>query len=527
MADSGDHGSRPTRLTAAALLLAGSVLLSRVLGYARGAILAHQIGAGAQTDAYRAAFQIPDMLNYFLAGGALSIAFIPLYSRARTQRGEAEAQRLFAKVLGTMTAVAVAATALLWWQAEALVRLQFGEFGGFDAATLELTVRLTRIVLPAQVFFVVGGLIRAVLMARGSFVSQALAPVFYNLGIIAGGLAVGATLGAEGFAWGALVGAAVGPLGMALLEARRHGLALRVRLAFFDRELWHYLAVAAPLMIGVTLLTVDEWFDRWFGSRLGTGVVAQLGYARQLMQAPVAVVGQALATAALPTLSHLWTGGRREELDRVLQDTLRVGIGLALLAGGAFFAFADPIVELLFRHGAFTAADAHRVAVLLRVFSLAVPAWVTQQIAQRAFYARGDTWRPMLLGSAITLAAVPLYWTFGRSHGAVGLASAGVIAMTANAALTLALARRLHGGPSITRLLMTGGRTALIAVAAVGAAIWAQPVGEGRFAALLAVALGGIAFAAVALVGLALVGDAPMKATLRRAISPRRRQRSE
>ncbi len=524
-------------MTAAALLLAGSVLLSRVLGYAREAVLAHQIGAGAQTDAYRAAFQIPDMLNYFLAGGALSIAFIPLYSRARAQRGEAEAQQLFEKVLGTMTAVALVFTALLWWQAEALVRVQFGGsggsdgFGGFDPATLDLTVRLTRIVLPAQVFFVVGGLIRAVLMARGSFASQALAPVLYNVGIIAGGVAVGGTWGAEGFAWGALVGAAIGPLGMALIEARRHGLVLRGRLAFFDRELWHYLAVAAPLMLGVTLLTVDEWFDRWFGSRLGPGVVAQLGYARQLMQAPVAVVGQALATAALPTLAMLWTEGRREQLDRILLNTLRAGLGLALLAGGAFFALAEPIVELLFRHGAFTAADAEVVALLLRVFSLAVPAWVTQQIAQRAFYARGDTWRPMLLGSAITLAAIPLYWIFGRSYGAVGLASAGVIAMTTSAVLTLALARRLHRGPSITALLTTGGRTALVAVSAAGAAAWAQSVGqgagEGKLAAILALVFGGLAFVAVTALGLVLVGDAPIKDALRRILPSALRPRSE
>ncbi len=112
-----DDGPRASRLTAVAALLAASVLLSRVLGYVREAVIAYRLGVGSETDAYTAAFQIPDMLNYFLAGGALSIALIPLYTQRRNERGEEAATALFAKVLGTMTAIAVVATALLWWQA--------------------------------------------------------------------------------------------------------------------------------------------------------------------------------------------------------------------------------------------------------------------------------------------------------------------------------------------------------------------------------------------------------------------------
>ena len=135
-------------------------------------------------DAYSAAFQIPDLLNYFLAGGALSIAFIPMYARVRGRDGEAAAQRLFAVVLGTVSGIAVLATLLLWWWADALIALQFPRF---DPDTQALTTHLTRIVLPAQVCFVAGGIVRAVLMARDRFATQALTPVLYNLGIIAAG----------------------------------------------------------------------------------------------------------------------------------------------------------------------------------------------------------------------------------------------------------------------------------------------------------------------------------------------------
>ena len=403
---------------AAALLLAGSVLLSRVLGFVREAVLAWRVGVGPETDAYYAAFQIPDLLNYFLAGGALSIAFIPFYTRTRERRGEEAARKLYATVLGTVGVLAVLATAVLWIWAEPLVAFQFRRF---DAAQQALTVRLTRIVLPAQIAFATGGILRAVLMAHGHFRSQAAAPVLYNLGVIAGGVLLAPSLGVEGFAWGALVGAFVGPLGAALLEARgRVPLALRV--APGDRDLWRYLALAAPLMLGVTLLTVDEWYDRWFGQLVGTGAIAALFYARRLMQAPVAVVGQAVATAALPALSRLWSEGRREELDALVLRTLQASVALGVIAAGAMIALADPIVTLVYVRGAFEAADAGPVAWLLRVFCLAVPGWIAQQIGVRAFYARGDTWRPMLLGTAIALLAIPLYLALAPRLGAAGLA---------------------------------------------------------------------------------------------------------
>ena len=115
-------------MAAAAALLAASFFLSRVLGFVREAVLAYRLGVGADTDAYYAAFQIPDMLNHFLGIGALSIALIPLYTRIRTERGEEAANRVFATVLGTLGFVALLATSLLWWFAEPLVVLQFPDF---------------------------------------------------------------------------------------------------------------------------------------------------------------------------------------------------------------------------------------------------------------------------------------------------------------------------------------------------------------------------------------------------------------
>ena len=515
---------RPARIAVIAALLAGSVLVSRVLGYVREVVLASMLGAGAEVDAYRAGFQLSDLLNHFIAGGALSITLIPLYARRLAEEGEAGAERLFAKVLGTMGTLVVTATLGLWWWAPELVAFQFPDFA---PETLELTTRLTRIVLPAQIFFVLGGIVRAALMARDRFVSQALAPLLYNAGIIGFGIALGAQIGAEGFAWGALAGAAVGALGVALLEARAAGVRIRVRFALFDREFLSYLALAAPLLIGVTLLTADEWFDRWFGARLGAGAVATLGYARYLMQMPVGVIGQAIGTAALPTLSRLYAAGRREELDRTLLDTLRGGLALAVIAAAFFAAFAVPVVRVLFEHGRFAEDPEAGAAVarMTRIFALAVPAWILQQIQVRSFYARGEMWRPMIMGSVIVLGAVPVYLALGERYGAPGLAAAGAMAMSTNALATLIYGRFRHGAPGLLPLLGSGLRVLPVALGAAWAGEFVLAERTGTVGAMVDLVVGGTVFGGIALAGAWIFGDAPTRATLGRLLARLRRRR--
>jgi putative peptidoglycan lipid II flippase len=513
---------RAARISAAALLLATSILLSRLLGYVRESLLAYQVGAGAATDAYYAAFQLPDLLNHLLAGGALSIAFLPLYTRHLAAGDERGADRVLAVVLGTLTALAVVATAVLWWWADPLTALQFPRF---DAATQTTTVHLTRIVLPAQIFFIAGGIVNATLFAHGRFGAAALAPLVYNGCIIAGGvlLAPRLALPVEGFAWGALAGAVLGPFLAPLLYARGR-VRLRIRIAPTDRVFLGYLFVAAPLIFGQTLLTVDEWYGRWFGALLGPGAVSYLGFARRLMQVPVAVLGQAIGAAALPTLARLWAEGRHDELDDVVLRTLQTGAALAVLAGMACFALADPLVYAVYQRGAFGADDARQVASILAVLCFAVPAWITQQITVRAFYARSDTWRPMLLGTAVSLAAIPLYLALGRVAGVFGLALAAVLGMSANALATLALARWLHGAPALAALAATMLRAALVAMPAaalVRAVAGATPAT--LLEALWQLGGGGVLFAALCAGGILLIGDPAMRDLLTRVTRRLRR----
>lgn len=515
VSDTGVAPRPPARLGAAALLLATSVLLSRLLGYAREALLAYEVGAHTSTDAYFAAFQIPDLLNYLLAGGALSVAFLPLYTRYLSRGDTPGAERFFATVLGTLGTMAVLATAALWWWAAPLVALQFPHF---DAPTQALTVRLTRIVLPAQIFFIAGGIVNATLLARERFGAAAAAPLIYNAAIIVGGLLLAPRqgVGVEGFAWGALAGAVLGPFLAPLIDARRR-VRLRVRVAIRDRPLLSYLVIAAPLMFGQTLLTVDEWYGRWFGALLDPGTVAHLAYARRLMQVPVAVVGQAIAAAALPTLARLWAEERIAEFQRLVLRSLQAGLALALFGGAAFIVLARPVVRLVYQRGAFTGADTSEVAAILALLSLAVPAWIAQQIIVRAFYARGDTWRPMVLGTAVAAAAIPLYLFCARRFGVLGIAGAGAMGMTINALATVLLARWAHGGPDLRQLLDTGARATVIALGAgVVTAMLVGTASEGSAGALVALGGGGLVFAALVVLGAFTIGDEAMRDALRR-----------
>ncbi len=511
------EASAGRRVAGAALLLAASILLSRLLGFVREAVIAALVGRGRVTDAYNAAFQIPDILFYLLAGGALSVAMVPLYQQAR-QRSQADAERFLATVLGTMTTLSVVATLGLWLGAETLVALQFPRF---EPEAQRLTTALTRIVLPAQIFFLAGGIVRGALMAENRFRSQAAAPIVYNLGIIAGGLGFAGTLGVAGFAWGALVGAALGSFGTALWEARGR-FRIGFRVAPLDPDFRRYAVTALPLMLGVSLVTVDEWYDRWFGGALAAGSIATLIFARRLMQLPVGLVGQASATAALPALSKLVADGRREELDHLVQRTLQGTLALAILLAAGTAALADPLVRAVYVRGAFAPGDAVPVAAALQIFCLGVPAWVLQTLAVRPFYARADTWRPMLIGSTFVVVALPLYWWLGRRFGTNGLALAGALAIGANALATVVVARALHGSPRLLGLLGTLLRTTVCVlpgaflgwlIADVAAV---QGGHHGFLGALFELVVGGTIYAGVTLPLALGLGDGPTRELLRR-----------
>ena len=454
--------STARQLTAAALLLSVSTIASRLLGFARDAVIAYQLGAGAATDAYHAAFFIPDVLNYLLSGGALSITFIPLFSRHLAAGDPDRGWLLFSRVVTLLGGLLLVATAAAWLAAPTLIALWYT---AFSPEQVELTSRLTRIVLLGPLFFLVGGLLNATEMARKRFMAAAIAPLLYNLCIIAGGLLLSPTLGVAGFSWGAMAGVVLGPFLVPLLYARAE-VQLTLSLELRDPDLRRFLYLALPLMLGVSLIFFDQRLCERYAR--GEGVITWLNNARRLLLVPVGVIGQAIGQAALPYLTSLHQASDRDGFERTLGDAIRGTTTLGLVAAAALALAAHPIVALVYGRGAYTALDVQHTATLLSILSIGLVGWAAQTVALRGFYAREVMWPPMLLGSLMVLASVPLYAGLEARWGARGLAGASALAISINFATVLALYHRWFGHGQ-WRAVGLGVRDGLYAAAPAGA----------------------------------------------------------
>lgn len=488
------------RLGAAALLMTVAVFASRVVGYLREAYVAARFGATGVTDAFYAAFTLPDMLNYLVAGGTLSITFLPLYSRHLAADDEAGANRALSIVMTIMMLVVAAFVIAGELFAEPLLGLVFDLPPGPAAAC----ARMTRVLLPAQIFFFAGGLVSATLFARGRFAAAALAPLLYNVGIIAGGIVLGGRLGTEGLAWGALAGAAVGPFLVPAISAFRHGARARPIFAPRDPVFIEWLKLSLPLMIGVSVVTADDWILRFYADEL-TGAITRLTYAKRLVAVPIAVAGQAIGQASMPFFARLFNEGKRDELAETVARTLRgAGVVAALLAAW-MIALAVPIIEVLFRRGRFSAGDVGPTAAYTAIFAAAVPLWALQGLAARAFYAARNTLTPMIAGTIVTVLSLPVYSLLYHASGPVGLTVASGIAIFAHTAVLLWLAPRILPELRVTlpHALRGVGAAVLLSVGAGGAA-WAAAAATtavipftGHLAALTSGAAGTLAFVAV------------------------------
>jgi putative peptidoglycan lipid II flippase len=398
----------------AAALMMASVFLSRILGYARDAVIAYQQGATPETDAYFAAFTIPDFLNYLLAGGALSITFIPIFARYVAEGREEDGYRSFS-VIATVMGIAMFFFILLGEiLTEGLIPLIAP---GFPPDQLRTAARLTRIVLPAQIFFYLGGLLMAVQYARNRFLLPATAPIIYNAGIILGGLLLGKTIGMDGFAWGVLAGSFVGNFVVQVIGARRTGLTFTPRFDLSDPGLKEFVRLSIPIMLGFSLVVVDEWMTRVFGSFLLAGAITWLNNARRLMQVPVGVFGQASGVASYPFLSALAARGEKEAMWETLSVTLRWVFFVSCAAAAVTCVLSREVVLVVFQRGAFT----------LAFFSVGIPMWCAQTIISRGFFALKDTWTPTLVGTGAWLLTLPAYYWLTQRMGVRGLALASTI----------------------------------------------------------------------------------------------------
>jgi putative peptidoglycan lipid II flippase len=488
----------------ATLLLMIAIGLSRVVGYLREAYIAYAFGAGQQTDAYVAAFTLPDWLNYIVAGGTASITFISIYTRFLAEKREQDAQKTFSIIITVMTSVLIAGTIL----AE-IFTPQFAAwmFHGFTPEQMHLCVHLTRILLPAQIFFYVGGVVSAVLLSHRLFLLPAFGPLIYNIFIIAGGVVGGHRFGIASLAFGALVGSVAGPFLINAIGAAKIGTGYRPSFDLKNPAFREWVRLSIPLMLGVSLVTADDWILRYFASS-GIGDIARLNYAKRLFAVPIAILGQATGQASLPFFSRLFGEKKFEEFAATVNASVYRITAASLLLTGWMMAIAVPLIDLVYRRGHFTFADSESTGLYFFWFSLSLALWSSQALYARAFYASGNTLTPMFATTLITLASLPMYSLLFRTLSVTGLAIASDLGIAANA---LAIALLLHvrgmvplGGLQWREL----GKAALIGVVSGGLSYEVMRIvslNGSRSADVAALALGSLTWAAAVAAGLWLL----------------------
>ena len=357
--------------------------------------------------------------------------------------------------------------------------------------------------MPAQVFFYVGGVVSAVLLSRRLFLFPALGPLLYNLGIILGGVLLSGKIGIASLAVGALAGAFAGPFLINAIGAARTGVRYRPSFDFSHPGFREWVRLSIPLMLGVTLVAADEWILRFFAQG-GAGDITRLNYAKRLFAVPVAVLAQATGQASLPFFARLVGEKKMEEFAATVSGMVYRTAAVSLLAAAWMMASALPLVDLVYRRGRFQFFDSQETSIFLFWFALSLPFWAAQALYARAFYAAGNTLTPMVAGTVVTLASLPVYsWMF-TTLGVVGLAIASDIGIAAHTLvlgvlldrrrlvpagampwleISKALATALVAGAAslgASRVIaLDGSRTADFAVLGIVSITWAGAVAAG------------------------------------------------
>jgi len=422
--------------------VSSGTLASRLLGFARDSMIAALLGTGAVADAFLVAFQLVNVVRRLLSEGALNAALVPAWLRLRDAEGAEAAARFAGRVLGTVSAVLIAVTVLIGLAMPFVIIVLAPGFAGRE--TLQFAIDDARLMLPYLAFAGPVTVMLALASAQSRFALTAFSPVLFNIALIAvmivlivsqrgaafAALALAATVGAAGF------------LQLLILILRRGDNAATPLRVSFDSEMRRFLARALPGMIASAapqLLIVAGAII----ASASPSAVSWLYFANRLIELPLGIVGVAMGTVLIPELTRALQGGDKDIIAHAESRALELAVGLALPATFGLIALSEPIVRLLFEHGAFTPADTAATGQALIWLALGLPAQVLAKAISPAFFARGDTLVPLRATlKAVTVAAVSSV-LLGHFFGAAGIAAGVALGAWSNA---LSLARNGAAG---------------------------------------------------------------------------------
>jgi putative peptidoglycan lipid II flippase len=423
-----------------------ATVASRLLGYARDKIIAFQFGRDLHTDAYWAAFSVPDLLYFLLAGGALSAALIPVFTDYLVHQERDEAWRVAVTLANLLVVLVAGGVVLIVVFAPQLVWVAAPGFYRKYPQAVEECVRYVRIMAPMVFMTALSALSTGILQAFQHFTSPAAAWCLYNVGIIFGAVFLAGSLGIPGLCVGVLIGAASMVL-VQLPSLHARGFRWRPSLDLKHPGVVKVIRYFLPVMAGLFFTQLCLfWLPNFFGSFYEGGVTS-LRYANRLVILPLGLFGVAISTAAFPTLSEHVARGEVAEFKRTFSASLRAIFLLALPSSVALAALAGPIVRLLWQGGKFGGGDVEASAFALVYYSPGLLAISALQIINRAFYSLRDMKTPPLVGAGyvvFNLALAPVLMGTGLRYGGVALATS--LSTTAGMVVLMYLLSRRMGG---------------------------------------------------------------------------------
>lgn len=463
--------------------IGGLTMVSRLLGFAREMVFARIMGAGMAADAFTLAFLIPNLFRRLFGEGAFAAGFVPLFSRRLNGEGGMEEARRFAEeVMAVFLPILIAITAIFMIFMPAFVWVLASGWQD-DPEKFALAVELSRITFPYLIFISLVSLFSGVLNSLTRFVAAAFAPALLNIALIIAQLVVpdGGVETARSLAIGVIAG---GVLQLALCWASVHRAGFRIgfRVPRMTPRVKELLILILPATLGSGLYYVSQFFYAYFATRLPEGSLVYLSFADRLNQLPLAIIGSALGTAILPTLSRAVDVGNQERAAHVQAQATELSMLLTLPAAVALAVTAGPISAALFQGGRFTAEDAATTALVLSVIVAGLPAYVLIKVLTPGFYARKDVKTPVYIALAMLVLGVGMNFALIPVMGIAALALTTAASAWLNA-LTLYLILHARGHFRIEGWLWSRLARQLFAAAVMAAALYfMQGLFEGFFA---------------------------------------------
>jgi putative peptidoglycan lipid II flippase len=481
--------------------VSGLTLVSRILGYARDFIIARAFGAGLATDAFFVAFRIPNLLRRLFAEGAFSQAFVPVLSQYKNRSSPEEAKSLLDGAATLLFLALVVTAALGMALAPIIVYISAPGFAA-EPAKFQLTVTMLRITFPYIVFISLVAFAAGVLNTWNRFSVPAITPAFLNIAFI-----VGALFFADRFdppvlvlAWGVCAGGAL-QLAFQIPFLAKLGLLPRWRLDFSHPGVRRILKLMLPAAFGVSVSQVSLLINTIFASFLVSGSVSWLYYADRLMEFPAGMLGVALGTILLPSLSKYHAEANEAEYAKLLDWGLRLTILLAVPSAAALAVLALPLVAALFHYGRFTSEDAWMTREAVAAYSIGLIGMILVKILAPGFYARQNIKTPVKIGLVTLVATQAMNLAFIGLLRHAGLALAIGLGACLNAGLLYFFLRRdkvyapQPGWPVfLLKVAASVGFMAVVLFTTMGEASWwlAAPW-QGKLPAILGLVLLGAA----------------------------------